>query len=137
MSYAGVVIGIMGADDQFDHSAFQRYAVARDLKPIVLSSSAIKKAIRIANQSYEYEIYAYSLGAKSVHAILDNVRHMPRRIVTIGAYKTVDVDFTQYNVEFYNYFDISGQGQISPGIHMQGVTHWSIQRVSVSVLLQK
>ncbi len=58
--------------------------------------------------------------------IANNIK--PKYIITIGAYKTTDVDFTKYNIKFDNYFDYSGIGQKSPGVHIKNVSHLNMQK---------
>ena len=101
--------------------------------PIALSPTqdALAREL-IANSEGYYELYGFSQGAKTVGRILrrtkqDRVR-MPGRITTIGAYYTVDVDFTVYDVPFVNYFDDSGRQTKSPGIQIYNVDHLGLQQ---------
>ncbi len=134
-AYAHIIIGFMGVGDAFDHSAFNDYAKHRGLTPIVLRADQIDRALQIITQSPHYELYGYSLGAQSIRRVLGRASLLPKRVVTIGAYWSTDVDFSRWGVEFYNYYDRSGRGQRSPGEFIEA-THWSIQRVAVTKLLQ-
>jgi hypothetical protein len=53
---------------------------------------------------------------------------MPSYVITIGAYKTTNVDFTRYQVNFDNYFDRSGLGSAGPGRYLPNVAHMKMQR---------
>ena len=52
---------------------------------------------------------------------------MPEYVITIGAYKTTNVNFDKYGIKYNNYFDHSGLGQSSPGVFLD-VSHNKIQQ---------
>ena len=52
---------------------------------------------------------------------------MPTFVITVGAYKTTDVNFEKFNVVFINFFDDSGKGSLSPGLYIS-VSHHRIMK---------
>ena len=126
------IIGFKGMNEQFDTEAFIEFAQKRKLKPYVFSANQVSSAVRlIKNKKKNYELYGYSLGAVSVRETLtilkkENV-HMPTFIITVGAYKTTNVNFTDFDVNFFNFFDDSGKGSLSPGLYIP-VPHHQIMR---------
>ena len=126
------IIGFRGMDEQFDTEAFILFAHKRNLKPYVFSANQVSSAVRlIKSKKKNYELYGYSLGAVSVRETLtilkkENV-HMPTFIITVGAYKTTNVNFKDFDVNFFNFFDDSGKGSLSPGLYIP-VPHHQIMR---------
>ena len=126
------IIGFKGMNEQFDTESFIIFAQKRNLKPYVFSANQVSSAVRlIKSKKKNYELYGYSLGAVSVRETLtilkkENV-HMPTFIITVGAYKTTNVNFTDFDVNFFNFFDDSGKGSLSPGLYIP-VPHHQIMR---------
>jgi hypothetical protein len=131
---AGYVVAFRGINDQFDTRAFMEYADLKKLQPKIFSPGDITGAINFINQpsTGRYELYGFSQGAVSVSRVLEHQhRHnkqMPSYVITIGAYKTTNVDFTRYQVNFDNYFDRSGLGSAGPGRYLPNVAHMKMQR---------
>jgi hypothetical protein len=130
--HANNIIGFRGKNEVFDEVAFKEYAKQRNLKPIIFSSLKVNESLKhIRNIQGEYELYGYSLGAVAVKQVLEyqqkNGLKMPQYVITIGAYKTVDVDFRKYRISFDNFFDDSGIGNKSPGFFLK-VPHSEIQK---------
>lgn len=125
---SGYVIGFKGQDDIFDHGAFINYARHAGFCSKSFSWHKSNDAINYINKlNVPYEIYAFSKGAEVVHNVLKKVTRKPEYILTIGAYKTTNVNFYSYGVPFMNYFDHSGKGQKGPGLFLN-VPHDSMQR---------
>ncbi len=132
LSYAGCdkyVVGFGGLNNAFDHKAFEDYAQNKNAcfkyfkwqeKDLALSY--------IKGLSSDFELYGFSKGAETVAKLVKVHNIKPKYVITIGAYKTTDVDFTKYNIKFDNYFDYSGFGQKSPGVHIKKVSHLSMQK---------
>ena len=81
----------------------------------------------IDTTSVPYQLYGYSKGAETVARLLKQPIRRPVYVITIGAYKTVDVDFSRYNIDNDNYFDAPGIGQTSPGVFLN-VPHYKMQQ---------
>ena len=129
LSYActGYVIAFKGKDNVFDHKAFEAYYNNLNYCGISYSWQNSAQAIQlIKTLQVPYQLYGFSQGASTVANILKQKLNQPEYIITIGAYKTTDVDFTKYGIPYNNYFDLSGQGQKSPGIFLN-VAHSKIQ----------
>jgi hypothetical protein len=125
----GLVIGFKGKDDIFDQQAFDNYARHLDYCGRSYSWHQIKEAQQqIMSTTVPYQLYGFSQGAVSVKNILSkaNIRK-PEFVLTVGAYKTADVNFNRYQVRYKNYFDHSGIGQASPGVFLN-VPHNRIQQ---------
>jgi hypothetical protein len=126
------IIGFRGMNEQFDTESFIIFAQKRNLKPYVFSANQVSSAVRlIKSEKKNYELYGYSLGAVSVRETLtilkkENV-HMPTFIITVGAYRTTNVNFKDFDVNFFNFFDDSGKGSLSPGLYIP-VPHHQIMR---------
>lgn len=126
------IIGFRGMNGQFDTEAFIEFAQKRKLKPYVFNHDQVSSAIKlIKSENRNYQLYGYSLGAMSVRDTLtilkkENVR-MPTFVITVGAYKTTDVNFENFNVDFINFFDDSGKGSLSPGLYIS-VPHHRIMK---------
>ncbi len=126
------IIGFRGMNEQFDTEAFVQFALKRNLKPYVFSHNQVSSAVRlIKSKKKNYELYGYSLGAVSVRETLTILRkenvHMPTFIITVGAHRTTNVDFKSFDVDFFNFFDDSGKGSLSPGLYIS-VPHHQIMR---------
>lgn len=125
----GYVIGFKGINDIFDESAFKDYAKQMDYCSKSYSWNKIDSAVKfIDSLNTPYQLYGYSQGAWSVAKLLKK-EHVakPEYIITIGAYRTTDVNFDKYGIPYENYFDHSGKGQLSPGVFLN-VPHSMIQR---------
>ena len=139
MGCAVTVIAFKGQNNSFDQLAFNDYIADRpNYCGVVYSWNEVKAAQRkITALQVPYQLYGFSKGAVTVHKILkQNLHKPPQYVITIGAYKTVDVDFTKYNIPYDNYFDLSGRGQQSPGIflnvaHMQMQAAVNLRRVGI------
>jgi hypothetical protein len=94
---------------------------------VVLYADQIDVALKQIEKHQRYELYGYSLGASSVGQVMRRVKHMPEHIWTVGAFHSTNVNFTPYGVKFDNFFDASGAGTKSPGIHI-GVSHGKIMQ---------
>jgi hypothetical protein len=68
------------------------------------------------------------MGAASINAMMRVIERKrlpyPRSIITVGAYRTVNVNYKRYGVPFVNYYDNSGRG---PGKYIN-VPHNLIMR---------
>lgn len=125
----GYVIGFKGLDDIFDQQAFKEYADRRGYCSVSYSRHSVNLAIQhISTLSVPYRLYGYSAGSISVRSVLENKNiKKPEFVITVGAYKTTDVNFDKFKVPYVNYFDHSGRGQKSPGIYLD-VSHNKIQQ---------
>ena len=131
---AQVVIGFMGKNSVFDHAAFVQYALAKNLEPIVLEANQTHRALKITETVNYYELYGYSLGAASVLQVVKSAKKPARLVITIGAYRGLDLDFRKYGVAFYNFFDYSSVPTSSPGLYI-AASHWHIQQIAVTTLI--
>jgi hypothetical protein len=131
---AQVVIGFMGKDSVFDHTAFVQYALAKNLQPVVLEANQTHRALQVIKSTTYYELYGYSLGAASVLQVVRSAKKPPRLVITIGAYRGLDLDFRKFGVEFYNFFDYSSVPTSSPGLYISA-SHWHIQQIAVNILV--
>ena len=52
---------------------------------------------------------------------------MPTFVMTVGAHKTTNVNFKDFDVDFLNFFDDSGKGSTSPGLYIS-IPHSQIMR---------
>ena len=128
----GILIGFRGIHGIFDNRAFEQFAHKRHLVPIAVDADGEEAAVwLIENHHGYYELYGYSLGAKSIKPLMDTIviegLPLPGHITTVGAYHTHDVDFSIYGVPFDNYFDNSGRRNKNPGQHIPKVPHLRIQ----------
>jgi hypothetical protein len=129
----GIIIGFRGINGIFDNRAFESFAKKRHLVPIAVNAEDHNSALwLISTHNGYYELYGYSLGAKSIKPLMDDIviedLPLPGFITTIGAYHTHDVDFRIYGVPFKNYFDASGRRNTNPGRHIPDVKHIDIQK---------
>ncbi len=123
------IIGFGGLNNHFDHQSFKFYAEKKNAcyKSFKWSEQVI--ALNYINQlNTDFELYGFSKGAETVSKLIKQYKIKPSYILTIGAYKTTDVDFTKYNIKFQNYFDHSGIGQKSPGIFIKNIHHLNMQK---------
>ena len=125
---AGYVIGFKGLNDAFDQKAFMSYANRIGYCGKSYSWNEIVSPTRlISNTNLPYQLYGYSKGAVSIRNFLKTVPRKPEFILTIGAYRTTDVNFDSYGIRYENYFDHSGVGQSSSGTFLN-VSHDKIQQ---------
>ena len=127
------VVGFKGINDIFDNDAFIEYANKKKSCYKAFSHLEVDQAVKfISKINMPYQLYGYSAGAGSVGRLLLLLKNhkiaLPYYIITIGAYRTTDVNFTSYNIKYHNYFDESGLGQKSPGITITGIGHDKIQK---------
>jgi hypothetical protein len=136
LACTGYVIGFAGLNDVFDKKAFSEYATKINYCARSYSWQQGDKARDfIESLQVPYQLYGFSKGAETVAKLLNTGIKTPEYVTTIGAYKTVDLDFTKYHVPFANYFDDSGTGQRSPGIFLD-VPHIKMQ-ATVNKLIGK
>lgn len=128
-TYRGFVIGFTGLNESFDHEAFFTFASKKQLIPIALSWKQEDIALSIiAGSKGYYELYGFSKGASTVYSVVNKKSgRKPGCITTIGAYYSTNVDFSKFKIPFVNYFDTSGVGQKSPGIHIHNTEHLKMQ----------
>ena len=131
---AQVIIGFKGKHSIFDQKAFYQYAAAKTLKPVVLEANEVHKALQIIKATDYYELYGYSLGAASVVTVVRTAKSKPRLVITIGAYRGLDLDFGKYSIPFYNFFDYSSVPTTSPGYYINS-DHWAVQQIAVNILI--
>ncbi len=87
-----------------------------------------ENAIKFINKDHKpFHLYGFSKGAESVSIIMRQINRQPVYIITVGAWHTVDLDFSPYGVNFHNYFDDSGSKQKSPGLRINNVPHMMMQ----------
>lgn len=123
------VIGFKGINNVFDDNAFRQYAIKHKACSLAYSWNQVHMAVKFINSNNKkYQLYGFSKGAESVGQVLKSVKRKPYHIVTIGAYRTVNVNYSVYGVSTQNYFDSSGRGNRSPGTHIRGVEHQDMQR---------
>jgi len=134
----GHLIGFMGVKDQFDHVAFFEYSDNVGLCGRFFRHNDVNSAMKfIASNKLPYELYGYSLGAVSVRKVLENKKlRRPDFVITIGAYRTTNVNFEEFGVPHINYFDDSGYGQQTRGIFVNA-THDRIQSEVNKILFKK
>jgi hypothetical protein len=124
----GYVVGFKGKDNAFDNIAFSEYAKHKDYCKKTFNWNQHSDAIKfIKTINVEYQLYGFSKGAETVAHILKQSSKMPEYVITIGAYKTTNVNFDKYGIKYNNYFDHSGVGQSSPGVFLD-VSHNKIQQ---------
>jgi hypothetical protein len=128
-SCSGYVIGFKGLNGVFDTKSFNEYVKTTNYCSKVYNWNQEKEALKFINYlQTPYKLYGFSRGAASVFTIMNQLNSKkPEYIITVGAYRTTDVNFDKFQVEYKNYFDNSGRGQKSPGIFLD-VSHADIQR---------
>lgn len=134
---SGWLIGFRGLDNRFDYEAFADLA---DQQGLCFKSfgwqDQIKAQRMIDKLTIPYHLYGFGRGAQTVATMLRSGQVRPESVITVGAYRTVDVNFDRYGIPYRNYFDRSGQGQSSPGLYLD-VDHNRIQRVVTEILKNK
>ena len=108
-------------------SAFTEYANIVGYCPRAYSWNDPQGVKFVQDLQVPYQLYGFSKGAETVAQLLKTKIKPPEYVLTIGAYKTVNLNFDSYKVRYQNYFDNSGQGQKSPGIFLN-VPHMQMQR---------
>ena len=137
MACSGWVIGFRGLNEVFDYEAFADYASNQGLCFRSFGWQDLAEAERFIQRiATPYHLYGFSRGAQTVAAMLQQGRVRPESVITVGAYRTVNVNFDRYGIPYRNYFDRSGRGQQSPGIFLD-VDHGQIQRVVTTILKGK
>ena len=135
----GYVVAFRGQNDIFDQPALEQYANHLGYCYKVFGWYQSKYAVHfISSTDVKYRLYGFSKGAETISRLLkDSSTRKPEYVLTVGAFRTVDVDFKKYNIKFENYFDNSGRGQKSPGIFLS-VSHSLIQKeVNKLILVDK
>lgn len=137
MACSGWVIGFRGHNEVFDYEAFADYASNQGLcfRSFGWQDSVEAKRF-IQRLTTPYHLYGFSRGAETVAALLRQGQVRPKSVITVGAFRTVDVNFDRYGIPYRNYFDRSGQGQKSPGVFLD-VDHGRVQRVVTEILKGK
>ena len=130
---SGWVIGFRGQNEVFDYEAFADYAViqGRCFRSFSWNQGAEAERMLTAVK-VPYELYGFSRGAETVAGLLRQGRVRPDRVITVGAFRTVNVNFDQHGVPYRNYFDRSGLGQLSPGVYLD-VDHGRVQRTVTEI----
>jgi hypothetical protein len=128
------IFGFRGANRMFDVKVFIEYAYHHNMCWYIFNANQNKQAVKLIKEiNKPYELYGFSLGAETIRQVLIEVHskkmRKPNHVITIGAFHTTNVNFEKFDVSFINYFDESGKGQKSPGIHISGVPHNQIQKV--------
>jgi hypothetical protein len=125
----GYVIGFKGLNDIFDQTAFDAYVQRFKYCGKTYSWHQQTAGLKfVENIRVPYQLYGYSKGSESVSYLLKHTKSKkPEYVITLGAYRTTDVNFDKYHVDYDNYFDNSGIGQKSPGIYIN-VPHIDIQK---------
>jgi hypothetical protein len=124
----GYVFGFKGLNNQFDIEAFNVYVKRTGYCSKTYDWNQVNDAIQaIRLLEVPHQLYGFSKGAETISTLLKMKLKKPEYVLTIGAYKTVDVNFDKYNVRYKNYFDDSGRGQQSPGIFLN-VPHMMMQK---------
>jgi len=133
----GYVVAFRGQNDVFDQSALEKYANHLSYCYKVFGWYQFKDAVLFINSIDEnYQLYGFSKGAETISKLLKNSSiRKPEYILTIGAFRTTNVNFKKYNIKFDNYFDDSGRGQLSPGIFLS-VSHSKIQKEVNTILFK-
>jgi len=125
---SGYVFGFKGLNEHFDNEAFDVYVKRIGYCSKTYSWNQEEDAKRVIKSlKVPYQLYGFSKGAITVSTLLKSELKRPEYVLTIGAYKTVDVNFDKYGVKYNNYFDDSGRGQRSPGIFLD-VPHLMMQK---------
>ena len=128
----GYVIGFKGIHNRFDEQAFQYYAKQRGFCGKSFSWPDTKTAIKfVQSKGLPYELYGYSQGASSVRRVLETrALPGPRYVITIGAWRTANINFDKFNVPYKNFYDNSGinLNRKEPKNKYMNVPHTVIQR---------
>ena len=130
---SGWVIGFRGQNEVFDFDAFADYAIIQNRCFRSFSWNQGAEAERMLTAlKVPYELYGFSRGAETVASLLRQGRVRPDRVITVGAFRTVNVNFDRHGIPYRNYFDRSGLGQQSPGVYLD-VDHRRIQRTVTKI----
>jgi hypothetical protein len=130
---SGWVIGFRGQNEVFDYEAFADYAELKGRCVRSFRWQDHEAAEQIMSRiQLPYELYGFSRGAETVRLLLERGRVRPDSVITVGAFRTVNVNFDRYGIPYRNYFDRSGQGQLSPGVYLD-VDHGRVQRTVVEI----
>jgi len=130
---SGWVIGFRGQNEVFDYQAFADYAIIQNRCSRSFSWNQGAEAERmIATLTVPYQLYGFSRGAQTVAGLLRQGRVRPDSVITVGAWRTVNVNFDSHGIPYQNYFDRSGLGQQSPGVYLD-VDHGRVQRVVTEI----
>jgi len=129
LACSGYVVAFKGENDAFDSSALSEYSERVEYCSKSYSWYDEKNAVKFINSlNVPYQLYAYSKGAATVSSLLRQGKiKKPEFILTIGAYRTTNVNFEKYGIRYKNYFDHSGIGQKSPGTFLN-VSHFEMQK---------
>lgn len=134
LACSGWVIGFRGHNEAFDYEAFADYATNQGLCFRSFGWQDSAEAERFIQRiSTPYQLYGFSRGAETVARLLRQGRVRPHSVITVGAYRTVDVNFDRYGIPYRNFFDQSGRGQRSPGVFLD-VEHHRAQRTVTEIL---
>jgi hypothetical protein len=132
----GYVIGFKGLNDSFNYVAFHKYSNRLGYCSKSFSWFQDKEALHyIQTLKKPYRLYGFSRGAQTVSDILKQTKKKPEYVVTIGAYKTANVNFDKYDIRYDNFFDHSGVGQKSPGVFFN-VSHADIEKEVSEFLIE-
>ena len=133
LACSGWVIGFRGQNEVFDHDAFADYAVIQGRCFRSFSWNQGTEAERMLTAlKVPYQLYGFSRGAETVASLLRQGRVRPDSVITVGAFRTVNVNFDRHGIPYRNYFDRSGQGQRSPGVYLD-VDHGQVQRTVTEI----
>ena len=132
----GYVIGFKGLNESFNSVAFQKYADRLGYCGKSFSWFQDKEALQyIQTLKKPYRLYGFSRGAQTVSDVLKQTKTKPEYVLTIGAYKTTNVNFDKHRVRYDNFFDQSGFGQKSPGVFFN-VSHADIEKEVSDFLIE-
>jgi len=132
----GYVIGFKGLNESFNSVAFQKYADRLGYCGKSFSWFQDKEALQyIQTLKKPYRLYGFSRGAQTVSDVLKQTKTKPEYVLTIGAYKTTNVNFDEHRVRYDNFFDQSGVGQKSPGVFFN-VSHADIEKEVSDFLIE-
>lgn len=132
----GYVIGFKGLNESFNSVAFQKYADRLGYCGKSFSWFQDKEALQyIQTLKKPYRLYGFSRGAQTVSDVLKQTKTKPEYVLTIGAYKTTNVNFDEHRVRYDNFFDQSGIGQKSPGVFFN-VSHADIEKEVSDFLIE-
>ena len=121
-------VGFGGRRDQFDHQAFAEWSSGRVSCYRTFAWDQRTQALQfVRSLDVPYELYGFSKGAETVLWIMPRVTRRPRYVITIGGWYSVNFDFGRWRVPFDNWFDSSGAGNTSPGVHVPHVRHSHMQ----------
>ncbi len=132
----GYVVGFRGLNDTFNYASFQKYANRLGYCSKSFSWHQDKEALQyIQTLKKPYRLYGFSRGAQTVSDVLKRTKTKPEYVLTIGAYKTTNVNFDEHGIRYDNFFDHSGVGQKSPGVFFN-VSHADIEKEVSEFLIE-